>query len=238
MIDDDIVNSWVPRSGGGLRVSHLATGPYAITFGHLKSMHTGHARQTSQAVRLDETQSERLRPCSLSVDLSVLARSREYKLIRGEPWHIRPVRASPAPMGRPQPLNDDMFIKAYGRSRSANRSTVGTGRHQVLPAVPRGTAERRAGSDHKQFFCSVRYIAVANRAVCNVQVRRRHSGFTESGSLTVGISRPGDDLQWLTVMHRHTCICGPDTKRNISAESCASVLSIKLPVQASDMLSA
>jgi hypothetical protein len=68
-------------------------------------------------------------------------------------------------------LNDVVHEGLWALTRSANRSTVKWAQHQVLPAVPSGTAEE-LGRQRSQAVLFVRYtfLVVANRAVVHVHV--------------------------------------------------------------------
>jgi hypothetical protein len=120
---------------------------------HLISACTLNVRQASQAVRLDETHSERLRPCSMSVDLSALHVSR----IQTNPWSHGTPAAEPRQhlMAARQPQHNDVVHKGLCALTAAPIAVqLARARHQVLPAVSRNLL--RAGpAAITQFFCSV-----------------------------------------------------------------------------------
>jgi hypothetical protein len=94
-------------------------------------------------------------------------------------------------MGRPAAHNDVVHKCLWALTRSANRSTVGTGLHRVLPAVPRELLKTgRQRSNNSSVPC-VTCRCESCGFTCVRQVERRL--LEVPSRLTVGISEPGDE---------------------------------------------
>jgi hypothetical protein len=130
------------------------------------------------------------------------------------------MRASPAPSGQhDSPEHDDMVVKADGLARSVNGSTAGARlAARCFRPVPReNCSESRIGSGHNIVPFHVTSAFPLYRASCSVAILTVEVDCSryQKAAFMVGISDQASILRLLTVMHRHTCTCGPDTKVNI-----------------------
>jgi hypothetical protein len=229
-----IVNSWVPRSGRFAWLSHLATGPYAVTFGHLEACTD--ARQTSRAVRLHETQrSIAAMPASSSEYAPTFSQTR---LIRGESWRKPPVRASPAPVGQHDDRNTkaDGFEEADGRSLAQSQhSWHGLAARCFRPVPRENCSESQIGSsrNHVLYVTGAFPLRIVHR--CRSRLKTSRLLGTRSSIYGGVILDQASIPRYLAMMHRHTCITLVKTR---VTSGCSPYFPSSCCMQASDKYSA
>jgi hypothetical protein len=143
----------------------------------------------------------------------------------------QPVRASPAPAGLHGTNTTMYFMKAYGRSLAAPCSTVKwVSATRWFRLVPSGTHERAGPAAITSSSVRALYIS---RCCESCSCARAHPKETFRPQVPDGSTRwvfqICDESVMMIRMHRHTCICGPDTRNvDIPAKAC-SMFSIKSP---------